>query len=163
MQRGAELRLARRNEARARARGAVEPGAAHYPLFFALHGLWLVAWPLEAWSEGPRLAPAWAWWLAVLVAAELLRYWAIVTLDGRWNTEILVVPGEPPIRRGPYRFLAHPNYLAVVLELLAVPLLFGAWWTAAVASALNLALLLGVRIPAENAALRQVGDPSPDP
>lgn len=152
-QRLLELRLARRNAAWARARGAREYGADHYPLFFLLHGAWLLAWPLEAWARGPQLASAAPLWLALFALAQALRYWAIASLGRRWNTRIFVLPGEPPIRRGPYRLLAHPNYVAVVIELAALPLAFGATWTAAIIGALDLALLLGVRIPAETRAL----------
>ncbi len=154
VQRIAELRLALRNERWARARGAVEHGAGHYPAFFVLHSGWLVGWIAEAWFRGPVLDPMWFVWLIVFAGAEGLRYWAIVTLGTRWNTRILVVPGEPLVRRGPYRYVRHPNYIAVAAELASVPMLFGAWVTAVVATALNAALLLGVRIPAEDRALR---------
>lgn len=153
VQRVSELRLARRNEAWARAQGAREHGAGHYPAFFLLHGAWLLLWPLEAWRGGPTLAGGWWLWLLLFAAAEALRYWAIGTLGSRWNTRILVIPGLPPISRGPYRWLRHPNYVAVVIELAALPLVFGAWRTALVVGAANLALLLGVRIPAEMRAL----------
>lgn len=153
-QRLVELRLARRNEAWLRQRGAREVGRSHYPLFFVLHTGWLVAWPIEAWLHGPSLGPGWPLWLAAFAVAELLRYWAIHSLGRRWNTRILVLPGEPLVGRGAYRFLAHPNYVAVVLELAAVPLVFGARWTALSFGALNLALLLGIRIPTEARALR---------
>jgi methyltransferase len=153
VQRVSELRLARRNEAWARAQGAREYGASHYPAFFLLHGAWLLLWPLEAWRGGPTLAGVWWLWLLLFAAAEALRYWAIGTLGSRWNTRILVIPGLSPISRGPYRWLRHPNYVAVVIELAALPLVFGAWRTALVVGAANLALLLGVRIPAEMRAL----------
>jgi methyltransferase len=153
IQRVVELRLARRNEARARARGAIEFGASHYRLFFLLHGAWLVAWPSEALLRGGALPPAWPLWLGGFVAAQLLRYWAIASLGERWNTRVLVVPGDTPLRRGPYRWLAHPNYLAVVIELAVVPLCVGAPITAAVASLANAALLGLVRIPFERRAL----------
>ena len=153
IQRATELRLARRNEAWARARGAREFGADHYPAFFLLHGAWLLLWPIEALAGGPRLAAGWPLWLALFAAAEALRYWAIGTLGPRWNTRILVLPGAAPIERGPYRWLAHPNYVAVVIELAALPLVFGAWRAALVIGLANLALLLGVRIPAEIRAL----------
>ncbi len=153
-QRAMELRLAKRNEAWARGRGAREFAAGHYPAFFVLHGAWLLAWPLEALAGGPALGPGWAAWLLVFAAAEALRYWAIASLGHRWNTRILVVPGEPPIVRGPYRWLDHPNYVAVVAELAGLPLVFGAWRIAAIIGALNLGLLLGVRIPAEVRALQ---------
>lgn len=153
VQRLTELRLAARNEAWARGAGAVEHGRGHYPLFFVLHTAWLLAWPAEALLNGPALANGWIVWAAVFAVAEGLRYWAILTLGRRWNTRVLVVPDLTPIARGPYRLMRHPNYVAVVLELFAVPLMFGAVWTAAVASVLNGALLLGVRIPVENRAL----------
>ena len=153
VQRMVELRIATRNEAWARQQGAVERGAGHYPLFFVLHTGWLLAWPAEAWLTGPALAPGWWLSLAAFGVAQGLRYWAITSLGLRWNTRILVLPGAPRIRRGPYRFVPHPNYVAVIIELAAAPLVFGAWWTAAIAGALNLALLLGVRIPAEARAL----------
>lgn len=155
VQRLTELRLAKRNEAWAREQGAIEHGARHYPLFFVLHTGWLLAWPIEAWLGGPRLASLWWLWLAAFVGAEALRYWAIGSLGQRWNTRILVLPGKPLIAAGPYRFVPHPNYIAVIVELAALPLLFDAWWTAAIVGALNLVVLLGIRIPAEARALRQ--------
>lgn len=156
-QRLGELVLARSHTAWARARGAIEVGAGHYPALVALHAAWLLAWPLEAWARGPRLSVAAPLWLLVFLAAQLLRYAAIAALGRRWNTRIVVLPGAPPIRRGPYRVLRHPNYVAVVLELAALPLLFDATLTATIIGALNLALLLYVRIPAETRALASFG------
>lgn len=153
-QRLSELWLAKRNEAWLRAQGAVEHSATHYPLFFLLHTGWLLAWPLEAYLIGGQLASGWFVWLGLFVGAELLRYWAIGSLGRRWNTRILVLPDAPLIETGPYRWVPHPNYVAVAIEVLAVPMIFGAWWTAGVTTALNAALLLGVRIPAEVRALR---------
>ncbi len=153
VQRMAELRIAKRNEAWAREQGAVEQGAGHYPLFFVLHTGWLLAWPLEAWSYGPTLMEGWWLALAAFAVAQVLRYWAITSLGPRWNTRILVLPSAPRIRTGPYRFIPHPNYVAVIIELAAAPLVFGAWWTAGIVGVLNLALLLGIRIPAEVRAL----------
>lgn len=163
VQRGLELRLARRNETVARAEGAREFGARHYPAFFVLHGGWLLAWPAEAIARGLALAPGWPMWLALFAGAQLLRYWAITSLGRRWNTRVLVVPGLAPVRRGPYRFLAHPNYVAVVVELAAVPMIFGATTVTIAASLVNLVLLLGVRIPCETAALRWGADAAPAP
>ena len=99
------------------------------------------------------LSSLWLVWLTAFVLAQALRYWAIASLGRRWNTRVLVLPGAALVRTGPYRWLRHPNYVAVVIELAAVPLLFDAVWTAAIVGALNLALLLGVRIPCENRAL----------
>ena len=153
VQRVVELRLAKRNEAWARERGAVEHGAGHYPLFFVLHSAWLVGFVVEAlWRDA--LPSTWPAFAAAILVAQVLRYWAIASLGKRWNTRVLVLPEAPLVERGPYRLLRHPNYVAVVIELAAVPLLFGAAWTAAIIGVLNLVLLLGVRIPCENRALR---------
>jgi methyltransferase len=152
-QRVLELRLARSNAAIAFRRGAQEFGASHYPVFFVLHTAWMLGWIGEAWTRGPTLSPQSSWWLGGFVLAGALRYWAIASLGTRWNTRVLVVPGDVPLRRGPYRVLAHPNYLAVAIELLCVPMIFGAWIVAAICSIANAVLLLGIRIPTENQAL----------
>lgn len=160
-QRLIELRIAKRNEAWARDQGAVEYGGEHYWVFFVLHTGWLLAWPLEAWLRGPTLE---SWWLVGAAAfglAQVLRYWAITSLGLRWNTRIPVLPAAPRLRTGPYRFIAHPNYVAVIIELAAAPLIFGAWWTATVVGVLNLVILLGVRIPAEVRALEQAERAAP--
>lgn len=154
IQRVSELRLAKRNLEWALANGGRLVTEPHYWMFFVLHVGWLLAWPLEAWLRGPALAPFWWVFLAGFALTELLRYWAITSLGTRWNTKIVVFDEQPLVRRGPYRFLAHPNYLAVALELICVPLVFGAWITAIVCTLLNAALLLGLRIPAEVTAIR---------
>ena len=163
VQRALELRLAKRNEAWARSQGAVEHGASHYPLFFVLHGGWLVGWVAEAIAAGPSLWRGWPLALGAFAAAQALRYWAIASLGRRWNTRILVLAGAPRIRRGPYAFVPHPNYVAVCIELASMPAMFGAWITATIATILNAALLLFVRIPAENAALREAASASAEP
>ena len=152
-QRGVELRLAARNRQWALAQGGKEYGAEHYPLFFLLHGSWFVGWVVEAFVRGPLLNAQWWLWLGLFAAAQWLRYWAISTLGPRWNTRILVIPGLAPVQSGPYRYLRHPNYIAVALELLVIPLIFNAWLTALLATLLNAALLRFIRIPAEEKAL----------
>lgn len=154
LQRVSELRLAKRNLEWALAQGARLVAEPHYWMFFVLHTGWLVAWPLEAWLRGPERAQFWWVFLAGFGLAEVLRYWAIASLGKRWNTKIVVFDQQPLVRTGPYRWLSHPNYLAVALELVCVPLIFNAWVTAAVCTLLNAALLLGLRIPAEGAAIR---------
>jgi len=154
LQRLSELRLAKRNLEWALAQGGRLVEESHYWLFFVLHTGWLLAWPLEAWVRGPALGPVWWLWLLGFALAEGLRYWAISSLGKRWNTKIVVIDGAPLIRRGPYRYLPHPNYIAVAIELVCVPLIFGAWITALVCTVLNAALLLGLRIPAEVAAVQ---------
>jgi methyltransferase len=158
-QRLLELALARRNERKARAKGAVERGRGHYPFIVVLHSLWLVAILVEGTLRGPEF---WRVPLALFLLVQPLRYWAIFSLGESWNTKILVVPSAKPVRRGPYRYLNHPNYVAVVVEILAFPLVFGAWVTALVFTALNAALLF-VRIREENRALAELANPGQRP
>ena len=154
VQRLFELVLARRNERRARARGAVERGQGHYLLIVAMHTLWLVSTLVEGLLRGMELPAFWPVPLALFLLVQPLRYWAILSLGERWNTKILVLPGEKPVRRGPYRYLDHPNYVVVVVEILTFPLIFGAWTTALVFTVLN-AVVLSVRIREENRALSE--------
>ncbi len=153
VERLAELAIARRNVARLRARGGFEAGCDHYPRMVALHTGLLIAAPLEVLALGRPLVPALAASALALVGATMaLRYWVIATLGDRWTTRIFVVPGEPSIRTGPYRWLRHPNYLAVVVEVAALPLVHSAWVSAAVFSAAN-ALVLRTRIRVEEGVL----------
>jgi methyltransferase len=152
-ERGFELWLSRRNAARVLARGGIEAGAGHYPVMALLHAAFLASCVLESVLLRRTILP----WLAlpllaVLGASMALRYWAIATLGDRWNTRVLVEPGAPAVGGGPYRFLAHPNYLAVAVEIAVLPLIGGAWATAVVFSALDAALLRH-RIRVEEAAL----------
>jgi methyltransferase len=158
LQRLLELRLSRQNERRVRARGAVERGAGHYPWMVALHASWLVSTLVEALLRGPVFPPYWPVALAAFLLVQPLRYWAIFSLGERWNTKILVIPGDGLVRAGPYRYLEHPNYVTVVVEICAFPLIFGAWITATVYSVLNAALLF-VRIREENRALAELAQP----
>ncbi|HET7479241.1 MAG TPA: isoprenylcysteine carboxylmethyltransferase family protein [Rubrobacteraceae bacterium] len=154
-QRLLELRYSRRNERRLRAKGAVERGASHYPLMVAIHTLWLVSTLVEGLLRGPDVP---AWWpvpLAVFLLVQPLRYWAILSLGENWNVRILVVPGRRLVRRGPYRYFPHPNYVVVAVEVLTLPLIFGAWVTAVVFTALDAAFLF-VRIREEERALREI-------
>lgn len=151
-QRLAELALAARNRRWLLARGGREHAAGHYPLFVLLHAGWLAGWLAEGLLRGGGPGAAWPLWLALFLAAQALRYWCIATLGRRWSTRIIVLPGATRIVRGPYRRLRHPNYLAVTVELVCGPLVFGAWLTALAAGLANAWLLLAVRIPAEEEA-----------
>lgn len=153
LERVLELIVSSRNARRALARGGVELGRGHYPAMVLFHAGFLIACAAEPWLL-PRPWPRAATlvFAAAVLAAQALRWWAVATLGPRWSTRIVVLPGAPPVVGGPYRFLRHPNYLAVVIELAALPLALGAVWTAAVATILN-AALLSVRIPAEERAL----------
>lgn len=151
LQRVLELRVARSNERWARERGAVEHGRAHYPLFFALHGGWLAALLLE--GRRARGEAAWPWLLLWLVM-QPTRMLVIRTLGRLWNTRVLIVPGERRVTRGLFSRVRHPNYLVVAAELLSAPMAVRAPRTALIFSALNAALLLLIRIPVEERALR---------
>lgn len=148
-----ELRVAARNVHEAFARGGVEYGRSHYPAMVAVHAGLLVACLVEAWGADRPFLP-WLGWpaFAVVLAAHALRWWCIRSLGWRWNTRVIVVPGLPLVRRGPYRWLSHPNYVAVVAEVAALPLVHTAWVTALVFSAANAAVLV-VRIRVEDRAL----------
>lgn len=153
LERLAELVVSRRNLEWSRARGGVEYGREHYPAMVVLHVGLLVGCLVEVRVSDPRPHPVLAASMLVLVvASQALRWWCIATLGRRWNTRIVVVPGLPRITAGPYRFLPHPNYVAVVVEGFALPLVGSAWVTAVVFTVLN-ALLLRVRIREEDAAL----------
>ncbi len=146
-----ELWLSRRNARLQLARGAIEAGAAHFPAMALIHTLFLASCLVEGLQKP---FPGAIGWIALALAAgsQALRYWAIATLGPRWNVRVLVVPGDAPIATGPYRYLHHPNYVAVALEMISVPLIHGAFMTAIVFSTLN-AALLAVRIRVENRAL----------
>ena len=153
VERLAELVVSKRNAAWSFARGGVESGQRHFVLMVVLHTGLLVGALVEVWVRRPDVVPALAWTMLALVAASQgLRWWCIATLGHQWNTRVIVVPGAPRITHGPYRFLRHPNYVAVVVEGFALPLVHSAWVTAAVFTVLN-AGLLAVRLRVENEAL----------
>jgi methyltransferase len=148
-----ELVVSARHLTWARARGGVETGAGHYPFMAAVHTLLLLSCVVEVRALDRPFLP-WLGWpmLALVAGTQALRWWCVRTLGPQWNTRVVVVPGLPLVRRGPYRLLRHPNYVAVVVEVAALPLVHTAWLTALVFSLLN-AAVLSVRIPAEQRAL----------
>ena len=146
VQRLGELVLARRNTRRLLARGAVEHGAAHYPLIVALHAGWLAAIAVLGWGQ-----PVHPGWLAVFVVLQLFRLWILGSLGPRWTTRIIVLD-EPLVARGPYRWISHPNYLVVIAEIALAPMVLGLWPVSAVFTILN-ALALRIRIREETRAL----------
>jgi methyltransferase len=159
VERLAELVVSRRNAAWSMAHGGREYGGGHYPAMVVLHtGLLVGAVAEVALADRPFLP--WLGWpmLAVVLAAQGLRWWCITTLGHRWNTRVIVVPGLPLVASGPYARLRHPNYVAVVAEGVALPLVHSAWGTALVFTVLN-AALLRVRIRTEDNALRTL-DPA---
>ncbi|MGN6250296.1 MAG: isoprenylcysteine carboxyl methyltransferase family protein [Marmoricola sp.] len=157
----AELVVSKRNARWSRERGGVETGQGHYPVMVVLHTGLLAGALAEVWLRKPAFVPALGWvMLALVVASQALRWWCIATLGPRWNTRVIVVRGLAPVTAGPYRFLPHPNYVAVVVEGFALPLVHTAWITALVFSACN-AMLLWWRIRVEDAALATLAAPAP--
>ncbi len=160
LERLAELVVSKRNAAWAMSRGGVEFGALHYRFMVVLHTGLLVGMVVEVWVRRPEFVPALGWpMLALALASQGLRWWCIATLGRQWNTRVIVVPDLEPVRRGPYRWLKHPNYVAVVVEGFALPLVYSAWITALVFTVLN-AALLSVRIRVENTALETAARPA---
>ena len=158
VQRLVELRISQRNTAALLDRGGVEVGRSHYPWMVLLHTSFLIACPLEVWGlERPFLPALALGTLLGLVTATALRGWVMATLGERWSTRVVCLPGVPRIDTGPYRHLRHPNYLAVVIEMAALPLLHTAWLSALIFSCANL-LLLGERVRVEERALERYAE-----
>ncbi len=152
LQRIAELWLSARNTARLRAQGAIEAGQGHYPIMIALHSAWLAGLWIFAWRE-----PANWWLVAAYLVLQIARYWVIASLGQRWTTRVLILPGAPMVRAGPYRFLRHPNYIVVIIEVALLPIAFGLFAFAIVFSVAN-AVLLAWRIRVEERALASGAD-----
>jgi methyltransferase len=156
VERLAELTQSRRHAAWAFSRGGVEFGRGHFPAMVALHTVLLFGALAEVWMLDRPFLPILGWSaLTVVIASQTLRWWCIATLGRQWNTRVIVVPGLPLVSRGPYRLLHHPNYVAVVLEGAALPLVHSAWATAVMFTVLN-AALLARRIQVEERALATV-------
>ncbi|MBX6168322.1 MAG: isoprenylcysteine carboxyl methyltransferase family protein [Thermobispora bispora] len=160
MERLAELVVARRNARWSLARGGVVYGRGHYPWMVALHTGLLAGCLTEVWPAHRPFIPALGWpMLGLVLAAQALRWWCVVTLGPQWNTQVIVVPGLPLVTRGPYRWLRHPNYVAVAVEGAALPLVHSAWLTALAFTLLNVPLM-AVRVRCENAALATAAGPA---
>jgi methyltransferase len=153
LQRLGELLLSRRNTTRLLARGGVEVGAGHYPLLVLLHAAWLIT----LWIFGRNQEVRWLA-LAGFAALQGARLWVLISLGSRWTTRIIVLPGEPPIVSGPYRYLSHPNYAIVAGEIALLPLALNLPWLALVFSVLN-GLALALRIRTEARALAASSEP----
>lgn len=156
LQRLGELWLAGRNTRRLLARGGIESGEGHYPIMVGLHAAWLIGLWWLAWNR-----PADPVLLGLYLALQALRVWTLISLGERWTTRIITIPGEPLVRRGPYRFFPHPNYAIVVMEVALLPLVFNLPTYAAVFTVLN-GSLLWVRIRAEEQALRSQNQSAPE-
>ncbi len=146
VQRLSELVIARRNTVRLLAQGAHEVGASHYPYMVAMHSAWIAALVIFGWNSSVEF-----FWLFVFVILQVFRVWILVTLGPRWTTRIIVL-AQPLVRKGPFKYLSHPNYTLVVAEIFVAPMVLGLIWVALVFMLLNAAMLT-VRIRSENAAL----------
>ncbi|MFS0690946.1 isoprenylcysteine carboxylmethyltransferase family protein [Sporosarcina sp. 179-K 8C2 HS] len=154
LQRIIELFIAKRNEKWMKSQGAFEAGSSHYPYMVAMHIFFFIALITEVLFFQRQLSAIWPIWLAIFLAAQLLRIWCLTSLGKFWNTKIIVLPNAHVVRKGPYKWLRHPNYMIVATELLVLPLLFNAFITAVVFSLLNI-WMMSVRIPTEEQALRK--------
>ncbi|HEY7231426.1 MAG TPA: isoprenylcysteine carboxylmethyltransferase family protein [Pseudolabrys sp.] len=153
-QRLIELCFAQLNTRRLRAMGAIEFGAAHYPLVVILHAAWIAG--LLVFGHNRAIDPV---WLSVFIVLQIARLWVIASLGRRWTTRVIVLPGAAPIARGPYRWVRHPNYLIVALEIAVAPLALALPVFAVIFSAANVALL-AYRIQIENEALAWAAQPA---
>ena len=155
IQRLVELIIAKRNEKWMRSQGAFEAGAGHYPIMVSMHMAFFISLIIEVLVLNRPLSPLWIPLLSLFLIAQIARVWCLTSLGKFWNTKIIILPGADVVRKGPYQFIRHPNYVIVATELLVLPLLFSAYFTAIVFSLLNL-WMLSVRIPAEEKALKEV-------
>ncbi|WP_337018780.1 isoprenylcysteine carboxyl methyltransferase family protein [Oceanobacillus massiliensis] len=155
LQRLIELVIARSNERWMKERGAIEKEADHYKWFIRLHTLFFISILLETWLNNNIDYPLNYTLLAIFILTQLVRIWCIYSLGRFWNTKIIILPGEELVSKGPYKFVKHPNYIIVGIELFVIPLLFGAIYTAIIFPLLHI-MKLTVHIPAEERALNEV-------
>jgi len=155
IQRIVELTIAKKNEHRMKQKGAIEFGKEHYPFIIMLHSLFFVSLINEVVIFHKEMSSGWPFLFTLFLLTQTGRIWALYSLGEFWNTKILVLPKANIVRKGPYRFIKHPNYLVVTMEFLIIPLLFQAYMTAAIFSVLN-AIVLNIRIRTEEKALKQL-------
>lgn len=154
-QRIVELLIAKRNEKWMKDQGAIEFGREHYHYLVWMHMFFLISLCMEKLLFNRELSFYWPFLLLIFFMAQIIRFWVIFSLGKYWNTKIIVLPFANVIRKGPYRYIKHPNYFIVSIELIVVPLLFRAYITAAVFTILNL-IIMSIRVPAEEAALKNL-------
>lgn len=153
LQRIVELFIAKRNEKWMKGQGAYEAGAQHYPFMVAMHVCFFLSLLIEIYVFNRPLSPIWGLFLLIFLLTQLLRIWCLTSLGKYWNTKIIVLPDAKVVRKGPYKWIRHPNYVIVATELLVLPLLFSAYFTAILFTILNV-WMMSVRIPVEEQALK---------
>jgi methyltransferase len=156
IQRMSELVIARKNEMKMKNLGGYEVGNTHYKIVVSLHTLFFLSLIFEGLINKGVPFTWWGVLLPLFILLQLFRVWTICSLGMYWNTKIIILPGAAPVTKGPYRWIKHPNYLIVILELLIVPIMFQAYFTAFIFTILNLIVLLKIRIPQEEQALQKV-------
>lgn len=152
VQRVFELVVAKRNERWLKARGGVEFGSRHYPIIVLIHSAFLMTMIFEVLYFNHEISRFWVVLLVGFLLTQGMRVWALRSLGPYWNTKIIVLPGARVVKKGPYRFIKHPNYVIVALEIILIPLMFNAYFTAILFTIFNL-LILSIRIPTEEKAL----------
>ncbi|WP_017379984.1 isoprenylcysteine carboxyl methyltransferase family protein [Paenisporosarcina sp. TG-14] len=157
VQRIVELFVARNNEVWMRSQGAYEVGASHYPFMVAIHVGFFISLIFEFVIFGRSLSANFLLFFVIFLGLQMMRVWVISSLGRFWNTKIIVLPGAHVVNKGPFRLIKHPNYVVVSCEIFIIPLMFGAYFTALVFTLFNL-IILSIRIPIEEAALREVTD-----
>lgn len=155
IQRLAELIIAKRNENWMKSQGALEFGQSHYVFIVTVHSLFFISYIAEVYFFQRELSSAWPVLLLLFCITQAGRIWALTSLGRYWNTKIIVLPKANVIKKGPYRYIKHPNYLIVAAEFIIIPLLFQAYLTAAIFTVLNF-IILAIRIPAEERALKEL-------
>ncbi|MEH7390787.1 isoprenylcysteine carboxyl methyltransferase family protein, partial [Bacillus sp. JJ1474] len=155
LQRIVELIIAKKNERFMKSQGALEFGQSHYPFIVAVHSLFFVSYILEVSFVGHEVSSYWPILFPLFLLTQAGRIWALKSLGPYWNTKIIVLPNARIIRKGPYRFFKHPNYIIVSAEFLIIPLMFEAYITTALFTIMNI-IILAIRIPAEENALKKL-------
>lgn len=157
IQRIVELLVARNNEKWIKSKGGYEVGTNHYPYMVAIHIGFFISLIIEFMVFAQTVSRFWVLLFVLFISLQIMRAWVIASLGRFWNTKILVLPGAHVVKKGPFHFIRHPNYVVVTSEIIVIPLMFEAYFTAIVFTILNL-IILSVRIPKEEAALREVTD-----
>ena len=157
IQRISELLVARNNEKWIKSKGGYEVGANHYPYMVAIHIGFFISLIIEFMVFKQAVSRFWLLLFVIFISLQIMRVWVIASLGRFWNTKILVLPGAHVVKKGPFHFIRHPNYVVVTSEIIIIPLMFEAYFTAIVFTLLNI-IILSVRIPKEEAALREVTD-----
>lgn len=152
IQRLTELKLAAKNEKIMKNKGAIEYGEKHYKILVIMHILFFISFMSEVILLDKKISPFWPILLTIIMLTQILRYWSILSLGEYWNTKILILPNGNVKRKGPYQFIRHPNYVAVALEFIFIPLLFQAYWTAIIFMMFN-SIMMIIRIKEEEKAL----------